>query len=108
MSFLKPGTLCVIVAGCPQNIGVIVEVLAHFGRRGDRADAYHVRTVSARPFAQLWLGSGSGRYLSNGSHSNECITDRHKLRPLVAPKGTAHIDTAVIVNGHKGEVATIT
>ena len=26
MSDLKPGALCVIVAGCPENIGMIVEV----------------------------------------------------------------------------------
>lgn len=83
MSFLKPGTLCVIVGGCPGNIGLIVEVLAHLGPCGDRTDAYHVRTASGRPFAQLWVGSGSRRRLRNEYNSNECITDRHKLRPLV-------------------------
>ena len=34
MSYLKPGTLCVIVAGCPANIGIVVEVLAYLGPEG--------------------------------------------------------------------------
>ena len=32
MATLKPGTLCVIIAGCPENIGVIVEVIRRYGR----------------------------------------------------------------------------
>ncbi|MEF8723335.1 MAG: hypothetical protein V5B30_12265 [Candidatus Accumulibacter delftensis] len=80
MSFLKPGTLCVIVAGCPENIGLIVEVIRHLGRWGVRADAYRCRTVSGRDFPQFRV-DGSQR-LVRGT-SSECITDRHKLRPLV-------------------------
>jgi hypothetical protein len=78
MAALKPGTHCIIIAGCPENIGLIVEVVEHLGRYRDREDAYCVRTVSGRPFKQLWLG----KRLMPGD-SNECITDRHKLRPLV-------------------------
>ena len=81
MSLLKSGTRCVIIAGCPENIGLIVEVIERLGRYDDREDAYCVRTVTGRPFHQMW----SGNDLLRG-RSNECITDRHKLRPLVDDK----------------------
>jgi hypothetical protein len=80
MSALKPGTRCVIIAGCPENIGVIVEVIKHLGPYEDREDAYYVRTVSGRHFWQLWAGED----LVPG-HTDKCVTDRHKLRPLVEP-----------------------
>ena len=82
MSVLKPGTFCVIIGGCPENIGLIVEVIARLEIFPYRADTYKIRTVSGRPFHQLWSSSGQ---LMRGN-SNECITDRHKLRPLVNPK----------------------
>lgn len=78
MSNLKPGTLCVIVGGCPENIGLIVEVLCHLGRYDGREDAYEIKTVTSRKFNQLWI---SGE-LVRGT-STVAITDRHKLRPLV-------------------------
>lgn len=78
MTILKPETLCVIVGGCPENIGMIVAVIRHLGRHGSKPDAYHVRTVSGRHFHQLWKGGA----LICGDCDN-CITDRHKLRPLV-------------------------
>lgn len=78
MSQLKPGTLCVIVGGCPENIGLIVEVICHLGRVPPRDDAYKIKTVSDRRFAQLWGADGK---LVDG-YSNVAITDRHKLRPL--------------------------
>lgn len=81
MSILKPGTRCVIIAGCPENIGLVVEVLQHLGEFDGRPDAYYVRTVSGRKFHQIWHGNE----LRRGS-SADCITDRHKLRPLVDPK----------------------
>ncbi len=80
MSALKPGTRCVIIAGCPENIGVIVEVIEHLGPYEDREDAYYVRTASGRPFKQLWAGDDLVR-----GHTDKCVTDRHKLRPLVDP-----------------------
>jgi hypothetical protein len=80
-SILKPGTLCVIIAGCPENIGMVVEVIQHLGRYEDKDDAYFIRTTTGRPFHQLW----NGNELLRGS-VDECITDRHKLRPLVGPK----------------------
>jgi hypothetical protein len=79
MSVLKPGTLCVIVGGCPENLGLIVEVVSHLGRHGSRDDAYKIKTVTSRKFNQLWRGG----MLVKG-YSTEATTDRHKLRPLVS------------------------
>lgn len=91
-SSLKPGALCVIIGGCPENIGLIVEVIKHIGPHPLRADAYEVRTVSGRPFHQLWNLNGE---LVRG-RTNVCITDRHKLRPLVDPKDASEVrNTAV-------------
>ncbi len=75
---LKPGTLCVIIAGCPENIGMIVEVVEHIGVYDDYQDAYEIRTVTGRAFRQLWHGDE----LIEG-YSTEAITERYKLRPLV-------------------------
>ena len=83
MSALKPGTLCVIIGGCPKNIGLIVEVLEHIGPYPPRSDAYSIRTVTGRNFPQL--KTGEDERLEPGSFT-EAITDRHKLRPLVGPK----------------------
>ena len=82
MSHLKLGTRCVIVGGCPKNIGLIVEVLEHIGLYPPCADAYKIRTVSGRPFPQFWNEKG----LLITGFSDECFTDRHKLCPLVDPK----------------------
>jgi hypothetical protein len=91
MSALKPGTLCVIIGGCPENIGMIVEVIQHLGQYDDREDAYYIRTTTGRKFRQLWDGND----LLRGS-SDECITDRHKLRPLVDANDDADQSDAVI------------
>ena len=84
MSILKPGTRCVIIGGCPENIGLVVEVIERLGPCGGRSDAYHVKTVSGRKFHQLWSGGDLLR-----GYTDECVTDRHKLRPLVDPKDKA-------------------
>ena len=78
MSVLKPGTLCVVIAGCPENIGLVVEVIKRLGRCGHCRDAYGVKTVTGRPFRQLWDGNTLVR-----GYSDKGITERHKLRPLV-------------------------
>ena len=91
MSLLKPGSLCVIVAGCPENIGLIVEVVAHLGSLPPRADAYQIRTVSGRFFPQLKMGPSESLALG---YAAEAITDRHKLRPLVDPKDKAEVRAA--------------
>jgi hypothetical protein len=82
MTTLQPGTLCVIVGGCPENIGLIVEVLQHVGPCPPRSDAYLIRTVTGRHFPQL--KEGPTERLATG-RSAEAITDRHKLRPLIGP-----------------------
>ena len=87
MSLLKPGTRCVIIAGCPENIGLVVEVIERLGAYEGRADACYIRTTSGRKFHQLWHGND----LHRGA-SDKCITDRHKLRPLVDPKVEADAD----------------
>ena len=90
MSILARGQKCVIVAGCPENIGLVVEVISRIGRHKDREDAYWIRTVSGRPFHQLWMG----QELQRGG-SSEAITERHKLRPLVDPKDESTDDLAI-------------
>jgi hypothetical protein len=80
MSVLNPGTRCVIVAGCPENIGLLVVVIERLGAYAGRDDAYRISTLSGRPFPQL----NHGKRLVAG-FSPEAITDRHKLRPLVEP-----------------------
>jgi hypothetical protein len=87
MSTFKPGTLCVIIAGSPENIGLIVEVIARLGPFEGKEDTYYIRTVTGRQFHQVWDGSD----LIRGNY-NECITDRHKLRPLVGDKDDAGQD----------------
>ena len=77
MAALKKGTICIIIAGCPENIGMLVEVIAHLGTYGERKDAYEIKTITGRNFNQLWNGSN----LIKG-YSKVAITDRHKLRPL--------------------------
>jgi hypothetical protein len=82
---LKPGTLCVIIAGCPENIGMIVEVVAHLGVYEHYRDAYEIRTVTGRAFRQLWDGDN----LVEG-YSEHAITERYKLRPLVGGEDGAN------------------
>lgn len=48
MSALRPGTLCVIVGGCPENIGLVVEVIEHIGAYEDRA----IRLEPSKIFTQ--------------------------------------------------------
>ena len=83
MSALKTGTLCVIVAGCPENLGLVVEVVQHLGFYPPREDAYRIKTVTGRRFPQF-RDEASGQLISG--YSVLAITDRHKLRPLVDPK----------------------
>lgn len=91
MSVLKVGTLCVIVAGCPENIGLVVEVLEHLGPYPPRDDAYLIQTVSGRNFPQLKMGPKER--LARGCY-NEAITDRHKLRPLVEVKDESNAQSS--------------
>ena len=78
---LKTGTRCVIVAGCPENIGLIVEVVGRVLPSRPDEEAYCIETVSRRPFHQLWEGNDLLR-----GDSTRAITERYKLRPLVFSK----------------------
>ena len=102
MSNPKPGTLSVIVGGCPKNIGLIVEVLAHIAPYSFSFYKYSIRTVSGRPFPQLWNEKG----LLISGNSNKCYTDRHKLRPLVDPKDKSEVREAGVkdVRNRKREI----
>ena len=80
MSALKPGTRCVIIAGCPENIGLLVVVLSHLGQYEDYDDAYEIETLSGRPMA-LW--ADESRTWTVPGASPYAITERCKLRPLV-------------------------
>ena len=93
MSLLKLGTRCVIIAGCPENIGLVVEVIERLDAYDGRADAYYIRTINGRKFHQLWHGNN----LHRGT-SDKCITDRHKLRPLVDPKVEAEARQVELVS----------
>lgn len=77
MSAIKKGTLCIIIGGCPENIGMLVEVTRHLGKYGEREDAYEIKTVTGRNFNQLWSGSSIIK-----GFAQIAITDRHKLLPL--------------------------
>lgn len=77
MNSLKKGTLCIIIGGCPENIGSIVEIVKHLGKHGDRDDAYLIKTISGRNFNQLWING-----LLTKGNAIEAVTDRHKLKPL--------------------------
>ena len=81
MSTLKPGTRCVIIAGCPENIGLIVEVVAHIGAADGYEDGYFITTTSGRAFHQVWTG------VSDDSPEKTSLkvvsTERRKLRPLL-------------------------
>ena len=94
MSILQQGTLCVIVGGCPENIGMIVAVIQHLGRIRGREDAYHIRTVSGRHFHQMWKGADLIR-----GHSDNCVTDQYKLRSLVEPGVTSNVVDSEITVG---------
>lgn len=78
MPIVKPGTRCVIVAGCKENIRLLVQVIQRLGAYERRSDADYLRTISGRKFYQMWRGNE----LQRGS-LDECVADRHKLRPII-------------------------
>ena len=77
MNAIEAGTLCIIVGGCPENIGSIVEVIKHLGKYENRTDAYLIKTITGRNFNQLVIKNN----LTKGN-SPEAVTDRHKLKPI--------------------------
>lgn len=91
MADLKTGTLCIIVAGCPENIGMIVKVVSRFGRIEEYEDCYKIKTVTGRNFRQLWVDKN----LKIGT-STIAYTERHKLRPLVEDGAPDIIETEAL------------
>jgi hypothetical protein len=86
MSYLKPGTLCVLVGGCTENIGLIVEIIAYIGVVcigiwPPGTDIYRIKKISGRSFPHPCNLEG----LPASAKSPTCITGRDKLRPLVDP-----------------------
>lgn len=81
MSILKPGTRCVIIAGCPENIGLIVEAVAHIGAANGYEDGYFITTTSGRAFHQVWTGVSDD--CPEKTSLKVVSTERRKLRPLV-------------------------
>lgn len=81
MSILKQGTRCVIVAGCPENIGLIVEVVSRIGAQQGYTDGYYITTTSGRSFHQIWNGDKDENPVS--TKLKVVSTERYKLRPLL-------------------------
>jgi len=81
MSILKRGQRCIVVEGCPKNIGLIVEVINHLGNVEGYQDCYAIMTVSGRPFPELWADATHSRTVP-GVSSN-AMTERYKIRPLI-------------------------
>jgi hypothetical protein len=105
MSALKPGTICIIVGGCPENLGMIVEVIAHLGSVPPRADAYRIVTVTGKVFPQL-RNSSTGELFAG--YTKYAITDRHKLRPLpdVKDETDANDGVQLGIKSQEGELVT--
>lgn len=81
MSILNKGQRCIVVEGCPKNIGLLVEVVEHLGKYGDYQDAYEIVTLSGRPFPELWADETRTRTVP-GVSPYAC-TERYKIRPLL-------------------------
>ncbi len=87
MSVLNRGQRCIVIAGCPKNIGVLVEILDHLGGVDNYQDCYEIVTISGRPFPELWADDTRTRTVPGVS--SIALTERHKLRPLIDLPSTA-------------------
>lgn len=88
MSVLSTGQRCIVVEGCPKNIGLLVEVVQHLGQYKGYVDCYKIVTTSGRPFPQLWADDEQARTVSG--ISRYALTERRKIRPLLdLPKWAA-------------------
>lgn len=77
-SVLKPGTVCVAVDGCAQNVGLLVKVVEHIGQFRIFPDVYLVKTLSGRVFNQVvqdWKPVKSSATVQ--------YAQRHQLAPIV-------------------------
>lgn len=80
MSVLNRGQRCIVVEGCPKNIGLLVEVVEHLGLYEEYQDCYEIVTVSMRPFPELWADEAHTRTVPGVSP--HAYTERYKIRPL--------------------------
>jgi hypothetical protein len=80
MSVLSRGQRCIVVEGCPKNIGLLVEVVEHLGQYKEYLDCYEIVTISGRPFPQLWADDEHTRTVSG--FSRYALTERYKIKPL--------------------------
>ena len=80
MSVLNKGQRCIVIAGCPKNIGVLVEVLDHLGGVDNYQDCYEIVTISGRPFPELWADGTHTRTVPGVS--SIAMTERYKIRDL--------------------------
>lgn len=86
MSVLNIGQRCIVVEGCPKNIGLLVEVVEHLGQYEEYQDCYEIVTISGRPFPQLWANDAHTRTVPGVSPY--ALTERYKIRPLLnLPEG---------------------
>lgn len=80
MSILKKGQRCMVIKGCPKNLGLLVEIVRHIGAALDYRDGYEIITLSRRPFPELW-GDQTRTWTVSGA-SAYALTERNKLQPL--------------------------
>jgi hypothetical protein len=81
MSVLNRGQRCIVIAGCPKNIGTLVEILDHLGEVDNYQDCYEIVTISGRPFPELWADGTRTRTVPGVS--SIALTERYKIRPLI-------------------------
>lgn len=92
MSVLNKGQRCIVVEGCPKNIGLLVEVVEHLGQYEEYADCYEIVTISGRPFPQLWANASHTRTVPGVSPC--ALTERYKIKPLLDfPEGADEVRT---------------
>jgi hypothetical protein len=70
-----------VIAGCPKNIGTLVEILDHLGEVDNYQDCYEIVTISGRPFPELWADGTRTRTVPGVS--SIALTERYKIRPLI-------------------------
>jgi hypothetical protein len=87
MSFLKPGTICILThTPSGADMGRLVEVVRFYGalRMGPELfpEAYLTRCVAGRPLHSVrqWLANGS--YVDHKDKVYTAVADRSQLRPL--------------------------
>ena len=81
MSVLNKGQRCIVIAGCPKNIGILVEILDHLGEVENYQDCYEIVTISGRPFPELWADGTHTRTVPGVS--SIAMTERYKIRRAI-------------------------